>query len=329
MELKPIHITLIYIFFHSFVCAQEIHFSQIRNNPVFINPANTGVFNGKARLGASYRSQGRSISVPYITFSGWGDFKMDLDSRNSTALGLGMLLYSDNAGEGSLRTTALYLNGALIKGFNRQNTIRASLGFSIGMINKAVDITKLVFDNQWNGTIFDPNTTNGESLDQNAVLAPVFGIGGLICWDVNEKINSQFGISLGHINKPNLTFYESEYRLQHKLTFHGQAGMRIGEFMLLNPAVYFALKQFSNELLLGANVEFIKDNKKFITGLWYRHERDIIPHIGFYVNEFLLEMSYDINISKLHIASNYRGGFEISIIKQLNLNKKFPGCNAF
>lgn len=329
MNSKSFHIILLILFIQSCLSGQEIHFSQFTNNPLFVNPANTGVFDGSARIGGSYRSQGRSISVPYNTFSGWGDYRMELNRSGRTVMGTGALLYSDNAGEGSLRTTAGYLDVSLIKSFNRDNSFRAALGFTLGMINKSVDLTKLVFDNQWNGTIFDPDAFSGETLADNSVIKPDFGIGGLICWDVTDRTNAHFGVSLHHINRPNITFYESDNRLEYKFIFHASATVKLNDFMILAPGGYFAMQQFTNELLLGSNIEFVKNDTKFITGLWYRHERDIIPHLGFFVNDFLAEISYDVNISKLHIASNYRGGIEISIIKYLNLNKRTPGCNAF
>ena len=54
--------------------AQDIHFSQFFASPVLVNPANTGNFNGVARLGLNYRDQWGSVSVPYQTFSTYADF---------------------------------------------------------------------------------------------------------------------------------------------------------------------------------------------------------------------------------------------------------------
>ncbi len=329
MFYKSIHIISFFIFLHFSVSAQEIHFSQIANNPLSLNPASAGLFDGALRLGASYRSQGRSISVPYNTYSGWGDMHLNLNKTGSTGLGLGMSVFSDNAGEGSLKTTSGYFNASLIKGFNRDNTFRAALGFSVGFINKSVDFTKLVFDRQWNETIFDPDAQSGEPYNGNSIISPDFAIGGIICWDINKEIKATFGTSLNHINKPKISFYESENRMEYKLIIHTMINFKVNEQIQLAPGAYFAVQQFANELMFGTNVLFVKNNMKFITGLWYRHERAIIPHLGFFVQDFTVEFSYDINISRLHIASNYRGGIEISLLKTLSFKNKTPGCNAF
>ncbi|MCF8365159.1 MAG: PorP/SprF family type IX secretion system membrane protein [Bacteroidales bacterium] len=308
---------------------QEIHFSQIANNPLFCNPASTGLFDGDFRIGATYRSQGRSISVPYTTYSGWGDTHLALSQSRNTGLGLGILVYSDNAGEGSLKTASGYFSASLVKGFNRENTFRAALGFSLGFINKSVDFTKLVFDRQWDGTIFDPNLQNGEPYNGNSIIEPDFAVGGIICRDFDKQVKATLGASLFHINKPKISFYESENKMEYRLVLHALLNLKVNEQIQLAPGAYFAIQQFSNELMLGSNILFVNDNMKFITGLWYRHERDIIPHLGFFVQDFTVEFSYDINISKLHIASNYRGGLEISLLKTISVKNKTPGCNGF
>lgn len=329
MLYKKIHTILFFTTLFFTLNGQEIHFSQIANNPLFYNPASTGLFDGDFRIGASYRSQGRSISVPYTTYSGWGDTHINLNRTGSTGLGLGVSFFSDNAGEGSLKTTSGYLNASLVKGFNRDNTFRAALGFSLGFINKSVDFTKLVFDQQWNGTIFDPDADSGEPYNGNSIVSPDFSFGGIICRDFNKLIKATIGASIFHINKPKISFYESENRMDYKLVFHALLNLKMNEQIQIAPGAYFAVQQFSNELMLGSNVLFVNDNMKFITGIWYRHERDIIPHLGFYVQDFTVEFSYDINISKLHIASNYRGGVEISLLKTISVKNKTPGCNAF
>jgi len=326
---KSIHIILVLLLFCFNVFAQEIHFSQITNNPLFINPASAGLFDGTYRLGATYRSQGKNISVPYNTYSAWGDTHFNLNKTGSTGLGIGFSLFSDNAGEGGLKTTSGYLTASLIKGFNRDNSFKAGLGFSFGFINRSVDFSKLVFDKQWNGTIFDPNIQSGEPYNANSIISPDFAVGGIICWDINKDIKVNFGTSLFHINKPKISFYESETRMEYKLILQSTVNVKLNEQIQVNPGAYFAVQQFTNELMLGSNILFVNDNMKFITGLWYRHERDIIPHLGFYIQDFTVEFSYDINISILHVASNYRGGVEISLLKTLSIKNKMPRCNAF
>ena len=57
--------------------AQDIHWSQYNDNQVFQNPGNAGNFNGDYRIIANYRSQWKSVTVPFTTlsYSGTRDLK--------------------------------------------------------------------------------------------------------------------------------------------------------------------------------------------------------------------------------------------------------------
>lgn len=57
------------------VLAQDIHFSQFFNTPYAQNPANIGQFDGDYRMGAVYRQQWRSVTIPYSTFGMGADRK--------------------------------------------------------------------------------------------------------------------------------------------------------------------------------------------------------------------------------------------------------------
>ena len=309
--------------------AQEIHFSQITHNQLLYNPAQSGMFEGDLRFGGTYRSQGASISVPYTTYTAWGDFRIEPARLKRSAIGIGLAMYSDNAGEGGLRTTSGYLTASFIRGFDRESRFQAALGFSIGMINRSVDFEKLVFDSQWNGTVFDPNIASGEPYVSNSLFAPDFNFGGLLQWQISERLKAVLGGSFHHINKPSLTFYEAENKLENKLIIHGLVFGKLSENLMITPGFHYAAQQGINEMMLGANLHILKEGLGFFGGLWYRYERDVIPHAGLIFDGFLLEISYDVNVSKLHIASNYRGGFEISLCKTLDIGNKRDECYEF
>ena len=48
---------------------QDIHFSQADLSPLNLNPALTGMFNSDYRIHANERTQWRSVTTPYKTFS--------------------------------------------------------------------------------------------------------------------------------------------------------------------------------------------------------------------------------------------------------------------
>ena len=69
-------VSLLMIFSFFYGNSQDLHYSQFYNAHVNINPALTGIFNGDVRVAGNYRSQWKAVPVPYMTFTGAGDFKI-------------------------------------------------------------------------------------------------------------------------------------------------------------------------------------------------------------------------------------------------------------
>src|SRR5256885_17007762 len=89
--------------------AQDLHFSQWFNSPLTTNPANTGFIpDADYRLGASYRNQYSAImTVPYKTFSIFGDAQVFRNKLENGWLGLGGVILRDEAVSGSLTSTII------------------------------------------------------------------------------------------------------------------------------------------------------------------------------------------------------------------------------
>src|ERR1039457_1159201 len=81
--------------------AQDIHFTQFDMTPLVINPAFTGMFDGRVRAGAIYRNQWASVTVPYVTYGAYVDMPLIIE-RNGSYLASGLQLYKDQAGDGNL-----------------------------------------------------------------------------------------------------------------------------------------------------------------------------------------------------------------------------------
>ena len=67
----------------------------------------------------------------------------------------------------------------------------------------------------------------------------------------------------------------------------------------------------------------LDDEHKAITaGILYRWDDAIIPVIQLELSKFTIGTSYDVNISKLVVASQYRGGFELTLSYKDFLNNR-------
>ncbi len=330
------YLSIIYfVFLGVNALSQDIHFSQFNDSPLTLNPAATAqipfldIGENMVRAGGNFKNQGASISTPYRTYSAFVDGSVGLPRLRRGQMGFGLLLYNDNAGDGSLQNTSAMFNASFTLGFNRRNTFRASLGFAIGFINRSVDVTKLVFDNQWNGVIFDPGASSNENFSTNSIFAVNFNFGGLLTYEINRNLFLQAGASLNHINKPRTSFYDDDNRINQKLIIHANAIITTKSNLSIEPAVMYSTQAKTQEVVLGTNIALSKRDVQLILGLWYRLNRDIIPLAGLRYQGYKLAISYDVNVSSLSAASNYQGGVEISLIKVFGRTNRGIPCSGF
>src|SRR5262245_53915892 len=101
--------------------AQDPQFTQFYANPLYLNPA----FAGSARcprVGINYRNQWPSLYKAYITSS--ASYDQHFDAING---GIGVLVYTDKAGEGTLNTTNISAMYAYQLALNRKLSMRFGL----------------------------------------------------------------------------------------------------------------------------------------------------------------------------------------------------------
>ncbi len=326
---------LVIIVFPTDSISQDIHFSQFYNSPGTLNPALTGDISYREfdenlfRVGGNFKNQGAAISAPYRTYSVFADASVGTQRMKRGQMGFGLLLYNDKAGDGSLQNSSVMLSFAYTQGFNRFNTFRATLGFSVGFINRNVDVTKLVFDNQWDGVVFDPDLSNGENFASNSVFAFNFNFGGLITYKINRSLILKAGAALSHINKPHISFYDADNRINQKFIVHANVNIKAGDNLLIYPGVMYSVQASASELIFGSNFTLTKRDVQLILGIWYRLNRDFVPLAGLKYHRYQLTISYDVNASPLRATSNYQGGIEISLIMVFQKNYKGIPCSDF
>lgn len=301
------------------VIGQDVHYSQMYSTPLFINPAFTGNHVCDFRAGVNYRKQAASFTIPFETYSGWGDTRVYPGFLGRRAwLGLGGNMYYDNAGDGGLKKIQGMFFGSFSQGFNADNSFYGSLGVGLGVTNRSINVNKLIFNNQWDpfNLNFDPTLPNGEALANSSIFYMDFNFGLAVHHLVKENLQYEFGVSMSHINKPEESFYGEKNKVGRKLIINASVQTLISKRLLLKPEAYFISHEGAEEVIFGANLVYGTTDVKLHGGLWHRLGRDIIPTLGLEYNTFTVLFSYDINVSKQRIASNYRGGFELSILKR-------------
>lgn len=300
--------------------SQDLHFSQYFNAPMLVNPANTG-FNPDFdyRIGANYRSQWASVGNPYNTMSAWGDTKLFADRFENGWVGVGASLLKDVAGSGSLTSTSAYASVAYHQMIGYNSLLSA--GFGLGYTSKRIDITKLTFDNQWNGKFFDVTIPANEpfSYSQTAYLDLQMGLN--YAYFASENVYFNAGVSIMHINHPRESFFDptiSDNRLQRRFTAFLNSNIKIQDVWIVNPNIYVSKMGNAWETVLGfnANRDLSGDGlQQFVLGLYYRHKDALIPMLGYQVNDLRITVNYDATVSGLNNLNGSRGAYELSIVK--------------
>lgn len=298
--------------------AQDIHFSQYYANPIHMNPALTGSFFGDFRVTALYRNQGFSISDnPFVTYSGSFDMAIMKKRMKYDVAGVGLMVYTDKAGDGVLRSNGIFGSFAYNKTLDSYKKFSIGLGVQGGIIQRSVDFQKLTFESQFDGVRdFDLSAPNGETnTKDNFVIADV-SVGLLGKAYFSKRANAYGGFTINHVFEPQQSFLNNnDSKLSRRVLFHTAAEFKLGKHASLHPTFLYQTQSTANQVNLGAALGY--DFSEFLSmyfGIWFRLDDAVIPTIAMEISGFRVGLSYDANTSDLKTASNGNGAIELSLI---------------
>lgn len=331
------NISIFILFFLAFYAnSQDIHFSQYYFSPLSMNPAQTGNFSGDWRISANYRSQWREIQKAYKTISLGGDANF-YPMNNQTSAGIYFL--NDKSG-GNLVVNKIYISGALHK---KIAGVNLNFGLQPGVVMKRIDFNAHTFPTQlnWNKGQFDNSLPNYETnVNQKSTYFDL-NAGALASYRIN-KIEAGLGFALFHITKPKETFVATNNRLPVRKLFNLDAKYYHNDKVILNLYSMLGTTTKASDWVTGLNFEYVLqktpffNNAVFVGVMWRdglkRVSDAAIATIGLKYMNYTCGVSYDINISRLKTATEYRGAFEIALIytaKNTRLIKKQIPCDRY
>lgn len=302
--------------------AQDIHFSQFYASPLMQNPAFTGFFNGDYRMTAIARSQWRSVTVPYRTVGG----SLDLSFRSGLAkkdmYGVGMVLFSDRAGDSRFTTTRVDVITAYSKMLDRYQHHYLSAGIDAAYTAAYIDYSRLTFDENFEGGI----TTENFALNTTRYIDASAGV--QYTYMPNKNDNVTFGGAVYHINQPNQTFMDDRSSIVYRrYVLNASATYGITERVSLFPKVNYMIQGPNTELNFGlfGRYDFSNTSSKVYgvyLGVLNRMKDAFIVVNRYDFNDISLTFSYDFNYSTLSRVSRGLGGPEVSIQYIGKFNKK-------
>ncbi len=311
--------------------AQDIHFSQIYNAALHMNPALTGNFDGNLRVNLNWKDQWRSVGKAFQTYAASFDQNVMKTRVGKAYFAYGISFYQDIAGEVKLGTTRVM--GSLAAYLWAGKKGRISLGLQAGWGRVGVDPTAMRWGNQYDGLQYNPNLPSGETnqfdpfsfADVSAGIVYWFSDAGKRTTYDNTK-DWKIGFSVHHLNRPRNAYYSDE-RLPMKFVahFNGYFGVKNSTWGFW-PSASFLFQNPHWEVMAGLLFRTTINGKARVTG--FKKEMAIsfgghfrvaspfdafIPEIFFEVSGFGVGVTYDVNISELSSATNLSGGIEISL----------------
>ncbi len=297
---------------------QDVHFSQFSKNPLYVNPSYTGMFDGNWRFTNNYRNQWSSIGPPFKTISAGFDkpFKVKRGS-----IGAGVFFVNDQSGAAALTANKVYASMAYLSNI-RSHTI--SLAVQAGYVIQTYDMNSLTFPAQYNSSTgyFDSDLPNQiDTWDEN-VNYPDINAG--IAWSKQfGKITPVAGMSAHHINNPSLSYLRNdEAKLPMRIAVNTYADVKLTKHWFVRPDFFTSFTTKTSDYLIGGVAGYSFDLEsmleKIYAGTEFRtqfHTTDaavIMAGLGFL--GFDIGISYDINLSRLRQATNFKGAFEISLV---------------
>ncbi|MEX2597597.1 MAG: PorP/SprF family type IX secretion system membrane protein [Salibacteraceae bacterium] len=299
------------------VNAQDIHFTQFFATPMFTNPAFTGHFEGTYRFSGIIRNQWASVSPqPFRTFGGGLDLNAPM---NIKPIGIGFHIAQDQAGLSSLTTTQLH--GFLAGRVSISSKLKLHLGATAGIFQQSIDFSQLSFGDQYNGIRYDPGQSTTDVNNTQPGLSKVnAGAGIFLERKTDERNRVGVGFSIFNVTEPDRSFYSNTVNpLLRRNNIHLLSSIQLHSKWDLMPAVQFMQQGNQNEFLLGSSVRYHlntgKVNPQSVQlGFWGRPEDAANISVGFQMNSLYIGGAYDVNLSTLKPATNYRGGWEFAVI---------------
>jgi type IX secretion system PorP/SprF family membrane protein len=307
------------------VFAQDIHFTQFDMAPLVINPAFTGMFDGRVRANAIYRNQWGSVTVPYVTYGASVDLPL-LIERNGDYLATGLQLYKDQAGDGNLSNFTGLVSVAYHKyfGMSEHGGSDLAVGLQGGYANKSIDLSRLYFGDEYLNGNFVPGQSVEYKLGLNSAINYYLVNAGVSFSHGGDKFAYTIGLAANNINQPNDA-------LEHKQSSNNTLDMRYtgelginwvaGERFSLRPAVLYQSQASASEIIVGNEFHYEIGNnpgyENFSTavyvGGWYRTGDATMITAGVEFKGFRIGLGYDYNISSLNTSSNGNGGYELAL----------------
>ena len=312
------------------VYGQDIHYTQVAQTPLLLNPGATGAFDGWERVTLAQKNQWIGAGTRFFTTSLAADMNFFKNKRNSSAhMGIGLLVYNDFGGDTRLGQRQVLLNASGILPLGNGHQVSAGLQFGAGQ--RGANLQNATFGNQFDGEEFDPDMASYETDNLNSFFYPDVSAGVYYRFDGGrnnldrfENFRAEAGAAYFHVNKPAMKFRTAaDESIMPKMVFHGKVSKDLeGSYLGVVGNLAHTRQGPHNETIVGLMLKYrFKEGTK-MTGLrqdayigfqvYHRVKDAVAPGIAFSMSGFDVGVTYDLTISRLGAAKR-GGGLEFTL----------------
>lgn len=314
--------------------AQDLHFSQHVTNPLYYNPAFTGVFSDKARLYATYADRYRQAfgKEGLKTSMASGDVRFPMGWNNRNALSVGAYFYHHTRGVNTITDYSGALSLAYRMPLDRLEKHHLSAGFQGVYIRRSLDYGNLQFGNQYDGFTYNPSIATGESLNLSPDNQFTVNLGVLYSGQLNDNLGVFGGVSAGRL----LSALSDNSRISADTRFNVHGGLDYNKEKLgIHPVLMFDYQRSAFEIYTGSRISFLISevddySTRLYTGAFVRVYNN--PANGLNINtfnfmigaqfsDFMASFYVDNSIGKTTKVFNGFNGFEVSLTYLIRDNK--------
>ena len=284
------------------IAGQDPAFSQFYANPLYLNPAMTGV-EGPVKVYLGYRNQWPGATDPFSTYHASYDQYIPFLQG-----GVGLHVINDRQGGGVFNTLSVDALYAYHLHATRELTVTG--GFQVSAGQRNMDPGGLVLPEE----IYGGGTT---TLTGYSRLYPDFAVGLGAFYKIFYG-----GIAVHHLLEPYTSpSTDPNTRLSRRYTLHAGALIpiyerRFGTEMLqLSPNLVFMQQDIYQQVNYGLEVRY----SQLLGGVWFRQDLmfsfgTMIFSIGYGSDKFRVRYSYDAKISAPDVHIPSLGAHEISLV---------------
>lgn len=320
---------------------QDLHFTQFNMAPLNVNPALTGAFYGTYRAGGIYRDQWRSVSgltqdgmnagpKPYQTASIYVDSPIVRGFRKQDWIGVGINMFFDKAGAGSLTTSGQLISlayhlalGNSKKKKQKQNAV-LTVGGQFGSVSRKFESAGLFVPSQLPPMGVEDVWLSGLAPDQQSGKIEQsysdWAAGVVLTVDATKTTSFRFGHAVAHFVRPGRGWKGGDRidRFPIRNTTFFTLYADVGERYTFTPTILFQNMAKSNEIVVEALNSLLMDEEKEISinfGLGFRivDTPDLQFLVGMDYKDIRVGLAYDVNLGGYNPATSGNGGFELAV----------------